>query len=121
MEQTETVAKETVPEKVRQVEGLIAHGVSVTKALYIALGGRAGFARRHSFDPQVVRLCFGHFIYRPLPVIRAAAAADLGATREWIDRLIDSQPIRYPFPLPDREPAQDVAHPLKPAHEKRTA
>lgn len=78
-------------EKIKQVEGLIEHGLEVSEALNTVLGGSTAFADRHGFRQPEVSMCFRAYHQRTYPDIRDAACADLGATREWLDALIDGQ------------------------------
>lgn len=78
-------------QKIKQVEGLIAHGLEVSEALNTVLGGSTAFAKRNGFRQEEVTMCFRAYHQRTYPDIRDAAARELEAERQWLDRLIDAQ------------------------------
>jgi hypothetical protein len=79
-------------EKIKQIEGLMAFGLSVSHAVFKALGCTRGeFAERHGVAPPEVSMCLLGYHQRTYPQIRDAICAELDIPREYLDRLIDTQ------------------------------
>lgn len=79
-------------DKSKQIEALVALGLTVSEAVFKALGCTSTeFAERHSVRQNEVTMCLRAYHHRGYPAIRHALAEELGVTRPWLDNLIDSQ------------------------------
>lgn len=79
-------------EKIKQIETLIAHGLTVSESVMRALGCTSTeFAGRHKVRQNEVTMCLHGYHQRVYPVIRDAICSELEIPREYLDRLIDGQ------------------------------